>query len=76
MFTHLALAVIEPGADIEGQAMDPPKVGSRNWPRKVPRAPFTSLSVRKPKRPLDGLEGGRLAQWVKQRICAEEDQPS
>jgi hypothetical protein len=56
--------------------MKPPKAVSRNWPRKVPRALFTSLSVRKPKRPLDGLEAGLLAQGVKQRICAEEGQPS
>ena len=50
--------------------MNPPKAVSRNWPRRVPRATFTSLSVREPKRPLDGLEAGLLAQWVNQRICA------
>ena len=30
--------------------MNPPKAVSRNWPLNVPRAPFTSLSVGKPKR--------------------------
>ena len=52
----------EPEVDIEGWAANRPKAVSRNLRLKVPRAPFTSLSVWKPERPLDGLETGLLAQ--------------